>query len=697
MIAFGLHLVDWIIIGLYFGAIVAIAVMMRRRVRDTSDYYQGGRTFGKWLTAFLNFGNMTDAGQAAGVSREIYRQGLSGIWFSNLVLFHTPFQWFIAAWQRRARYIGPGDMFLHRYESRFLAGLYALILVIVASYGNTFGFQLTGKTLQAMMVKPETEYSVEDRAYVEGFRRLQELRALDYATLDAGARTELSRLEELEDREQVGAFVSYLDLETFYIVYALLIALYTILGGLFAIAIVDVIQGLLIIFLSLILIPIGLSAIGGMAGLQSRVPDAMTELFGSAAGSEYTWYYVGAFALLNLVVNAPKSFTLGGSPKDDSAARIGFVSGAIFKRFMMLGWAFTGLIAVGLYAGEISDPTKIWGHMTRDLLGVGAIGLMIAAIFSANMDGAATTSLDASAAFTKNLWQTLRPGTSERTQVLIGRITVSVILLGSVLFASGADDIVSIFKYALSIGAIVGPAFWMAYFWRRVNTKAVATQMLLSILITIVAPNVVPAIDGLRSDPGLTAVTEERLVEVDGRATREDVTAGRASEIGERIAKIERIPPEPIFFERLVRSDDGTPEGAGLFRANMWLLDKAGFDFSGWSKAAMGTAGFLFDAIFPFLLLIAISLFTKPNSEPVLRDFYARIHTPAVADPEEDARLVREKIENPELVERNKLFRGTNIEFWKPTRFDILGFLACIGFVLLIIGLYMILSSIVRG
>lgn len=697
MIALGLHLADWIVIGLYFAAIVGIATMARRRIRNTSDYYQGGRSFGKWLTAFLNFGNMTDAGQAAGVSREIYRQGLSGIWFSNLVLFHTPFQWFIAAWQRRARYIGPGDMFLHRYESKFLAGLYAVVLVVAAAYGNTFGFLITGKTLQAMMVKPETEYTVAERASVEGFRRLQELRALDYAALQENERAELAALDERAKRDELHAFASYLDLTTFYILYALLIALYTILGGLFAIAIVDVIQGLLIIFLSLVLIPIGLSAVGGLAGLQSKVPEAMTELFGSAAGSEYTWYFVAAFALLNLVVNAPKSFTLGGSPKDDTSARIGFVSGAIFKRFMMLGWAFTGLIAVGLYAGEISDPTNIWGHMTRDLLGVGAIGLMIAAIFSANMDGAATASLDASAAFTKNIWQTLRPDTSERSQVVIGRVLVGLILIGSVLFAAVSSDIVSIFKYALSIGAIVGPAFWMAYFWRRVNTKAVAAQMLISIAVTIVAPNVVPTVEGWSTDPALTAMTAERTATAEERATEADVKAGLAQNTGERITRTVRIPPEPIFFERVRGAEGETKRGEGLFRANIWLLDKAGFDFSGWSKAGIGTAGFLFDAIFPFLLLILISLFTRPNSEPVLRDFYARIHTPAVADPEEDARLVRQKIENPELVEQNKLFPNTSIEFWKPTRFDMIGFAACVGFVLLIVALYMVLSSIARG
>lgn len=675
MSLFGLHLIDWGVLLLYILAIILIALRARRRITDTSSFFQGDRSFGRVLTAFLNFGNMTDASQVAGVNREIYRQGLSGIWFSNLVLFHTPFQWFIAAWQRRARYIGPGDMFLHRYESRFLAGLYAVILVVAASYGNTFGFLLTGKTIQAMMVVPESDYSVEERESVEGFLRLQDLRAHEYDNLDLVQREEYNDLVLREGRGELRAFVSYLDLTTFYILYALIIAAYTLLGGLFAIAIVDIIQGILIIFLSLILIPLGLAAVGGIAGLRTKVPEAMTELFGSADGSEYTWYYVGAFALLNLVVNAPKSFTLGGSPKDDRTARIGFVTGALGKRFMMLGWAFTGLIAVGLYAGSVSDPTNIWGVMTRDLLGVGAIGLMIAAIFSANMDGAATGSLDASAAFTKNILLPLRPETSERTQVLVGRIVITLILLGTVLFSiTTFDDIVSVFKYALSIGAIVGPAFWMAYFWRRVNTRAVATQMLLSIIITLAIPNIVPAVDSLATDPALTV--SEQSIE----------SSGPEPPLG-----------EPIYFERLVVDDDGTARGEGLFRANIWILEQVGLEIRTWSTAERGTAAFLFDTIFPFVLLILISLVTRPNSEPVLRDFYARINTPAVADPVEDARLVQEKIDNPELVEQNKMFPHTSIELWRPTRFDIVGFLICVLFVLGIIGLYLVLGGIVRG
>lgn len=691
----GLHPIDWLVMLLYFALMIAIGIWARRRIRNTQDFYQGGRSFGRVLMAFLNFGNMTDAGQVASVTSEVYRQGLQGVWFQNLVLFHTPFQWFIAALQRRARYIGPGDMYLHRFESRFLAGLYAAVLVAIAVYANSFGYLLTGKTLQAMMVKPATEYSAAERSSVQRFQELQHLKQMDYATLDSAHRATLGDLQEREKHGELRAFISYLDLPLFYLIYALLIAAYTVLGGLFAIAVIDVIQGILILFLSLALLPTALAHIGGLAGLHAKVPAAMFQLFGTSAASDYTWYFVASFALLNLVVNAPKNFTLGGAPKDDMAARVGFISGAIVKRFLMIGWAFTGLLAIGLYTGHVSDPTNVWGFMTRDLLGAGAIGLMIAAIFSANMDGNSTISLDASAAVIKNIVEPIVPDLSERMQVLLGRVIVFAVLILSIYFADRLDDLLVVFKYILSVGTVVGPSFWLVYFWRRLNTRAVAAQMVISIILTIVLPNTIPKIDRYSHDPNLTIQTAERVVTSQRPATDMEVRAGMARTPGEMISKSERVPPSAIYFETVKRNDAlGIWEGSGLFRPQIWILNRFGIDFRGWSRAGISTASFLFDAILPFLLLIAISLFTRKNSEEVLRDFYARIHTPAVADAELDARLVREKIEHPELVEQDKLLPGTDWEFWKPTRIDVIGFFGCILFVLLIIGLYIAVASL---
>ncbi len=679
MTFFGLHILDWVVIALYFASLIAIAIWTKRKIRNSGSFFQADRSFGKVMTAVINFGNMTSADQAAGVTREIYRQGLPGVWFQNLVLFLTPFFWFSSVLQRRARYVGPGDLYEHRFESKFLSGLFAVYLLLAAIYGSSLGYLITGKTIQAIMVKPASEYSLEEKGKVELF---EEMKALDAkkgaAEFSAQDNSRLSYLRELEKKGDTSSTISYVNLTWFFIFYGLITAFYVIAGGLFAAALNDVIQAVLIIFLSLALIPLGLSALGGFAGLHAKVPEEMFQLFGSSAASEYPLYFVLIMALTNLIGLAPKQFTLGGAAKDDRAARIGMTGGAFTKRFMMIGWALTGLIALGLYGGTLSDATHIWGTMTRDLLGAGLVGLMIAAILSANMS--AGNNLEWAAAFTKNILLPLRPQTTDKAQILAGRLVIVVVIIGGIGFAYVVGDIFVVFKYVLSIGTVVGPAIWLVYFWRRLTTKAVIIQMILSLMMTVAIPNIIPAFDSMRNDPSLTVQTHER------------------KEINERTGKEITIASAPIFFEKVEKinpTDPNSPKvGAGTFKPQLWVVDKLGFDLRSFSKAGLATASFLVDIIFPFLILFIVSLLTKPNSQKALREFYARINTPAVADPIIDRSEVEKKITNPELVEQNKLFPHTNWEFWKPTREDIWGFALCWVGVALIIGIYYLLVSL---
>lgn len=693
---FDLHPLDLAVLLLYLFIIIGVGLWARRRVKGTSGLYQGNRTFGRLLTAMLNLGNMTDAGQTASVTSEIYRQGLSGVWFQNIVLFHTPFQWFTSALQRRARYIGPADIYTHRFESRLLAGLYAGVILITALYANANGYLITGRTLEAMLVKPETAWTTQERRSVEDFKLMKSIEKVPEQTRTPAQQATLATLQIRNKQGELKPFISYIDLGTFYIIYALLIALYVVAGGLLAVAILDVIQGVLLLFLSLALIPAGLSALGGLTGLSSKLEPALFDLFGTSPTSDYTWYWVAALALLNLVVNAPKSFTLGGSARDERTARIGFVTGAGTKRLMMIAWAFTGLIAAALYAGQVSDPTAIWGYMTRNLLGAGALGLMIAAIFSANMDGNATISLDASAAAIKNIYLPFQPNASERRQLLYGRLIIAAVLGVSILLAHYVDNIVVIFTSALSIGSAVGASIWLAYFWRRLTTRAVIIQMSFSILLSAVAANVVPLIPALAHDPSLLLQTTARTVQIERAATQADVSAGLATVAGTTITVDAKIAPTAIFFTSIETDSAGVRTGKGPFRPSIWLMAQCGVDFTGWRKAGILTAEALFNVIVPFILLIAVSLVTRPNSDRSLREFYARVHTPVVADPELDAQMVQAKIDNPELVEQNKIFPGTNWEFWRPTRFDILGLLACFGIVAAVIALYLVIGSIGR-
>jgi len=691
----GLHIIDWAIIGLYLVVLIVIGRRMQRRIRSTRDFFQGNRSFGRVLMGFLNFGNMVSADQAAGVTREIYRQGLQGVWFQNLVLFITPFYWFTSVLQRRARYLAPGDIYEHRFESKFLSGLFAVYLLLAAIYGSSIGYLITGKTMQAVMVKPSYEYSAKEAASIAGFQEMRQLEVKEQSgILPDSLKQRLTQLHEQERQGKISGTISYLDITTFYLIYGGVTAAYVIMGGLFAAAFTDVLQGIMILLLSTILIPVGLMKLGGFSGLHARVSDDMFRLFGSGAGSEYTWWFVATMVLVNLIGLAPRSFTIGGAAKDDNAARTGMVSGAFVKRFIMIGWALTGLIAVALYSGQLSDATYIWGTMTNDLLGAGFVGLMIASVLAANMASKASSSLEWSAAFTKNILLPLRPQTSEITQVLAGRIVIFLVLIGGIGFAYMVDDIFIVFKYVLSIGTIIGPSLWLVYFWRRLTTKAVIMQMLLSIFVTVVVPNVVPAIQSLRESPALTVVTHGREEHEVVRAKQEDVKEGRAKTIGQEIIKVKREEPAGIYFENIEAKADGHRIGSGLFRFQLWVVGLFGINLTSFSKAGLSATSFLFDIVFPFVILFIVSVITRPNSERVLREFYARVHTPAIANTEQDAIEVLKRIDDPSLVERDKIFPHTNWEFWKLTKQDYIGFGLCWLGVVAIVGLYLLLTHI---
>ncbi|MHC4945498.1 MAG: sodium:solute symporter family protein [Planctomycetota bacterium] len=677
---FGLHILDLGIILLYILIILWLGWRAGTDTKNTSDFYIAGRRLGKVYQFFLNFGNATDSSQAVGVSREIYRMGIGGMWIQFLVLFLTPFYWFTAMLFRRCRQITIGDYFTERFNSPFLGGAFAVFTLVMAFIGGGASYMVAGKTMEAMTPKPLERCTLEERAMVEQFREYKALRdKLDLGLTEA----EQARYEELNDRQKRGelrSFIPYVNRYLFYVIYALIVTAYTVLGGFTAAAITDAIQGVLIITFSLILIPIGLSRIGGFEGLHANVPDYMFELFGSASTSEYAWYTILAMIIANLVsiVATAPSMAIAGSARNEMTARVGIIGGMFFKRFIMLFWALAGLIAIGLYAGKLHDPDLIWGHMTHDLLFPGGIGLMLAGILAANMSSLDASSVSNSALFIRNLYQPLVQGKSERHYINVGRVVIFFILLGGVGCAVFVDNLLDLFKYFISIPAVFGAAIWLGFIWRRLTRWAVILQVLICFTVYAFIPNLFQTMDSVRDNPGFLLETRAREVTITTGALKEDVDSGEAKHIGQPIEKRHVIEPAGVFFEHVVRSDPGDPasskRGHGRFHAEIWVLSWFGIDFSQCTKAQLVATRFFFDALFPFVLLFLISLLTPRVNKKLLDRFYGKLHTPVQPTPEQEEQALEEAAENPEQFESKKIIPGSSWEILKPSRLDILGF-----------------------
>ena len=107
----GLHVIDVFIILLYVAVILWLGKRVAHKARGTEEFFLAGRKLGEFYQFFLNFGCSTNADQAVAVSREIYRQGIGGMWIQFLVLFLTPFYWFTTMLFRRVRLVTIGDYF----------------------------------------------------------------------------------------------------------------------------------------------------------------------------------------------------------------------------------------------------------------------------------------------------------------------------------------------------------------------------------------------------------------------------------------------------------------------------------------------------------------------------------------------------------------------------------------------------------
>jgi SSS family solute:Na+ symporter len=697
---FGLHPIDLAIILLYVVVILWLGKRAGAKTKNTDDFYLAGRKLGKFYQFFLNFGCSTNADQAVAVSREIYRQGIGGMWIQYLVLFLTPFYWFSTYFFRRVRLVTIGDYFTERFKSQFLGGCYAVFMLQMAFLSGGIGYMVAAKTMMAMTPKPLEHCTVEERLSIEQFREFQALRA----RLDEGlSEEERSRYEVLNERNKRGelhSFVSYTDPLMFYFVYAVIVGIYTMLGGFRAAAITDAIQGILMIFFSLALIPIGLSRIGGFGGLHASVPDYMFELFGSVTLSEYAWYTIAAMVLANLVsiIAVVPGMATAGSAKDEMTARLGMIGGMFFKRLIMIFWALAGLLAIGLYMGQLHDPDLIWGYMTRDLLFPGAIGLMLVGILAANMSTLDAGSVSNAALFIKNIYQPLRPSRSERHYLLISKLAIAAILLGGIVVALFIDNLLVLFKYNISIPAIFGASIWLGFVWRRLSKPAVVVQVFVCLVIYALIPNLFQGWSWARTNPAFLQETQPRTVVIKTAALTEDVEEGRARAVGETIEKSHVIEPAGVFFESVARIDPEDPEspkiGIGRFHAEIWVLSWFGIDFSRFQKSQLVAARFFFDALFPFVLLFLLSYLTRPVSRGAVDRFFAKLHTPVQKTPEEERRALEAAYANPRMYDSQKMFPRSNWELLKWKKLDYLGFFGSWVLVGIIILLLWIMTTI---
>ena len=284
-------------------------------------------------------------------------------------------------------------------------------------------------------------------------------------------------------------------------------AIYTVIGGMESVLKTSVLQTPILLIGSLVILYLGLKELGGwnaMMDVCSAQPvndlgDTMTNLMRSGSDPEFPWY--GALfgsAIIGFWYWCTDQFIVQRvlSGKDQREARKGTIFGAYLKLLPVFLFLIPGMIAfaltknpdseigqrlaiaLGLQAdGTLANPDIAFPSLVNALLPVGLKGVVICGILAALMSSLASLYNSSAMLYTIDIHKRKHPETPEDKLVLIGRIaTVVVVVLGVlwifVIQAMGK----SLYNYIQSVQSLLAPAiaavFLLGICWKKTSPKA---------------------------------------------------------------------------------------------------------------------------------------------------------------------------------------------------------------------------------
>lgn len=172
------------------------------------------------------------------------------------------------------------------------------------------------------------------------------------------------------------------DVNTMILVCGLIITFYTVIGGLWAVTVLDSIQFVVLLLSSLILLPLSLHAVGGFSGIAQVVPDHMNLLHGPKGAPLWLLAY---YVMILFKYNANWAFIqrLYCVRDERAARRVAWLSAALFFATPIL--FVVPPLAARVLLPDLPDHEMAYVAISAKLLPSGLLGMMLAAMFSATM------------------------------------------------------------------------------------------------------------------------------------------------------------------------------------------------------------------------------------------------------------------------------------------------------------------------
>jgi len=306
-----------------------------------------------------------------------------------------------------------------------------------------------------------------------------------------------------------------------------LTGLYTVVGGMRAVAYTEAVQTFILVLGSVLLTYFGLQKLGGWGELRAALDPDMFNLWKPLipAGVEGTWapvkeagrmawYFNGNYPWLGMLICAP---IIGlwywctdqyivqralGAPNEREARR-GTIFAAYLKLLPVFIFIIPGMIALALAkTGRAEGLATMLGPdgavargvaqgafplMVREILPAGVRGLVVAGLLAALMSSLAGVFNACSTLFTMDLYQKFRPKATQHQLVWIGRVATTVMVLVGLLWIPVIQGAKGLYDYLQGVQGYLAPpiftVFFLGVFMKRLNAKGCLSALVVGFLL----------------------------------------------------------------------------------------------------------------------------------------------------------------------------------------------------------------------
>lgn len=466
--------VDLVVLAIYAIGLLSLALWVSREpageTRDTEDYFLAGKSLPWWAIGASLIAANISAEQLIGQSGQGFVVGLA-----------------IAAYEWQA----------------------AIVLLIVAAFFLPIFLKLGVYTMPQFL----------DQRYGSGVKNLMSVYWIAlYTLVNLTTVLWLGGLA-VQSLTGISIFWAMAGLAGF-------AALYSLYGGLKAVALTDIIQVVILIIGGFAITWISLNLVGGdqggMAGL-SRLYDEVPGHFKMILANDHPsygdlpgiWTLLGGLWVLHFSYWGFNQYIIQRALGAESLpeAQKGLAFAAFLKFLIPIIVVIPGIAALLLatdaygnqlnaavldpavcgVAGDVSTcgkPDRTYGEL-MNLMPAGLRGLVFAALVAAIVSSLASMMNSISTIFTMDIYRDFREGQSQSHYVTVGRVTaftaMIIALIAAQPFQQGFESgFQTVQEYTGFIAPGVVGVFLLGFFWRRANTPGAFAILVGSILMNIV-------------------------------------------------------------------------------------------------------------------------------------------------------------------------------------------------------------------